>query len=168
MATHDLDITDLAFPASSGNATWQSVEALETNKRYPRMVLVFNDTSSRDDVSLAFEIPKNYVSNPKFVALVRTSATSGNLIVIAAYTVVNVDATESADPSADDEGSISATVAAPGTANRPTEAVMTPATASNFAAGKLCLAKIGRNGAGSDTVAAKMIVERIYFRYDDA
>ena len=166
MATHALDVTDVLMPTNA-NATWQSTEAVHTNKRYARMVLVFNNTSTRDDASGEFTVPENYVGTPTFVVEFGTPATSGGVVWVAAYK--GVAAAASLDPSTDDEGTISATVAANATANVRLTATLTPATPSNFAAGRLIQFKIGRNGAsGSDTAAATAYIERVLFKYADA
>lgn len=168
MATHKIGILGAAtLPDNSGNVYAEPAAVnLQANDHYPNIVFVFRDTSTRDTLGFAFQVPQNYVGTPKIGLIWATTATSGNARLEADITAI-ADG-ESGDPSADQE-SIAATVAVPGTARliKVTELAF---TGSNFAAGDWVQGRIARDGAESgplDTLAASLYLLTAYYSYAD-
>jgi len=167
MATHRADIWGSAtLPDTSGN-TWFEPASISqpTNDRYPQLVARFKDTATKDSIGGNFRVPKNFVSAPVIYVLWTTTATSGNAIWNFDYTAI-AKSGESVDPSADQQA-LTVTTAAPGTTQLTQESSMS-ATAGNFAVDDLVQFKLSRNGAGSDTIAADLIVYGLVFEYADA
>jgi hypothetical protein len=165
MATHRLNILNWAtLPDTSGNVWFEPAAVTQTNDRYAQLVARFKDTSTKDSLGFRFQVPQNYVGTGKFYVCWTSTATSGNAI----WTVDYSSAAQSAslDPSADEE-SLTVTTAAPGSSQTGVVSSMT-ATAADLAAGDECQGKLSRNGAGSDTIAADLVVYDFYFEYTDA
>jgi len=169
MATHHLPILGAAtLPDTSGNV-YQEPAALnlQSNDRYPHLVFVFADTSTRDTLGGVFRVPQNYVGTPKIGLCWACVPTSGDVRWEFDYTAI-ADG-ESADPSADQE-SVGATVTVPGTA-RLLEVTEIALTAGNFAVGDLVQFRIARDGAQAgpaDTMAGSLYLLAAYFSYADA
>lgn len=169
MATHTIPILGAAtLPDTSGNVTPEPTAVnFQSNDRYPNICFKFADTSTRDTLGGAFQVPQNYVGTPKIGLLWGTTVTSGDVRWEFDYTAI-ADA-ESADPSADQE-SVASTVTVPGTARllKKTEIAL---TAGNFAAGDWVEFRIARDGAEAgplDTDAAAVYLLGAYFSYADA
>lgn len=165
MATHRISLGDWAMlPDSSGNVWLEPASITQTNDRYPQLVARFKDTATKDSLGFRFQVPPNYVSSPAFKIVWTTTATSGNAIWTVDYS--SGGPTASLDPSADEE-SLTVTTAAPGSSQTGVVSTVGSATAGNFAAGDICQGKISRNGAGSDTIAADLVIYEAYFEYAD-
>jgi hypothetical protein len=164
VATHRISILGwAALPDTSGNVWLEPAALTQTNDRYAQLVARFKDSATKDSLGFRFQVPQNYVSAPKFYVCWTTTATSGNAIWTADYS--SAGQTASLDPSADEE-SLTVTTAAPGSSQTGVQSSMT-ATAGNFAAGDICQGKISRNGAGSDTIAADLVLYDAFFEYAD-
>ncbi len=164
MATHRISILQFAtMPDTSGNVWLEPAAITQTNDRYAQLVARFKDTSTKDSLGFRFPVPTNYVGNPVFEVIWTTTATSGNAVWTSDYN--SGSKTASLDPSTDEE-SLSVTTAAPGTSQTGVASRMA-ATAGNFAANDICQGKISRNGAGSDTIAADLVVYDVIFEYTD-
>lgn len=164
MATHRISIgTWPLLPDTSGNVWLEPAAVTQTNDRYPQMVARFKDTATKDSLGFRFQVPLNYVSNPKFVVCWTTTVTSGNAVWNVDYN--SAGQTASLDPSADEEN-LSVTTAAPGSSQTGVQSSMS-ATAGNFATGDICQGKLSRNGAGADTIAADLVVYEACFEYQD-
>lgn len=150
-------------PDTSGNAWFEPAAITQTNDRYPQIIARFKDTATKDSIGFRFQVPQNYVNNGKFYVNWTSTATSGNAIFTVDYS--SAAQTASLDPSADEE-SLTVTTAAPGSSQTGVVSTMT-ATAANLAAGDICQGKLSRNGAGSDTIAADLVVYDFYFEYTD-
>jgi hypothetical protein len=168
MATHKIGIIGAATLPDNSGSVYAEPAAInfQSNDRYPNLVWVFRDTSTRDTLGFGFMVPQNYVGTPKIGLVWATTATSGNARLEADLTAV-ADG-ESGDPSADQE-SIAATVAVPGTARliKITELAF---TAGNFSAGDWVIGRIARDGAEAgplDTLAASLYLLAAYFSYSD-
>jgi len=151
------------LPDTSGNVWFEPAALTQTNDRYAQLVVRFKDTATKDTVGMNFKVPQNYVGSPVFGVTWTTTATSGNAIWNVDYASAAVTAT--LDPAADDEA-LTVTTAAPGASQTGVNSTMA-ATAGNFAAGEICQLKLGRNGAGADTIAADLVVYNFYFQYAD-
>lgn len=169
VATHKINILGSAtLPDVSGNVYPEPAALnLQSNDRYPNIVFVFRDTSTRDALGVAFQVPQNYVGTPKIGLVWGTTVTSGDVRLEFDYTAI-ADG-ESGDPSSDQE-STGSTVIVPGTARliKVTEVAL---TGSNFAAGDWVMGRIARDGAEAgpaDTAAASVYLLGAYFSYADA
>src|SRR5690349_3040369 len=155
MATFNIPILGAAtLPDTSGNVYAEPAAVnFESNDRYPGLVFVFADTSTRLKLGVRFRVPDNYVGTAKLRLLWGTTVTSGKVVWEADYTAV-ADG-ENADPSADQESTSSTGVTVPGTA-RLLKVTDIDLTSANFAAGDLVLMSIVRDGADTtnDTAAA--------------
>lgn len=151
------------LPDTSGNTWFEPAALTQTNDRYSQLVARFKDTSTKDSIGFRFQVPQNYVANPKFVVVWTTTATSGNAIWNVDYS--SAGPTASLDPSADEE-SLTVTTAAPGSSQTGVVSSMS-ATAADLATGDICQGKLSRNGAGSDTIAADLVIYDFYFEYTD-
>ncbi len=164
MSTHRISIlTWAALPDTSGNVWFEPAALTQTNDRYPQIVARFKDSATKDSLGFRFQVPQNYVGNGKFIVNWTTTVTSGNAIWNVDYS--SAGQTASLDPSADEEN-LTVTTAAPGSSQTGVQSSMT-ATAANFAAGDICQGKLSRNGAGSDTIAADLVVYEAFFEYTD-
>lgn len=169
MATHKIDLLGAGtLPDTSGNVYQEPASVnMQVNDRYPNLVFVFADTSTRDTLGIAFRVPQNYVGTPLVGLVWATTVTTGNARLEFDYTAI-ADG-ESGDPSADQQ-TVASTVAVPATARliKVTEIAL---TAGNFAAGDLVMARIARDGAEAgplDTAAASVYLLAAYFSYADA
>lgn len=168
MAIHHLDIMGIAsLPDTSGSVYFEPAAInLQANDRYPQLVAVFLDTSTRLVLGGNFRVPVNYVGTPKIGLVWATTVTTGDMRLEGDVTAI-ADG-ESGDPSADQE-SIGATVTVPGTARllKVTELAFTGAT---FAANDLVQFAIARDGAQAgpaDTAAGSLYLLAAYFSYAD-
>lgn len=153
-----------ALPDTSGNVWLEPAALTQTNDRYAQLVARFKDTSTKDSLGIRFPVPNNYVGSPVIEIIWTTTATSGNAIWTCDYSAAAK--TASLDPSADEE-SLTVTTAAPGSSQTGVASRMS-ATAADIAANDIFQGKISRNGAGSDTIAADLVIYDIIFEYADA
>lgn len=164
MATYRLEVFSwAALPDTSSNVWFEPAALTQTNDRYPQVVARFKDTATKDTLGFRFQVPQNFVSTPKFIVNWTTTATSGNAIWNVDYN--SGSATATLDPSSDNEN-LTVTTAAPGSSQTGVASSMS-ATAANLSAGEFCQGKLGRNGAGSDTIAADLVVYGLFFEYQD-
>jgi hypothetical protein len=78
MATHTPSILGAATkPDDSGNVYQEPAAInLQSNDRYPVMVWVFKDSSTRIKLGGVFQIPQNYVGTPKIGVVVAAVPTT--------------------------------------------------------------------------------------------
>ena len=165
MATHRIPILGAATNPHSGDVYFTPLSTIApTNDLYESLVLAFNDTSVKDEVSGIFQVPVNYGGTAANIVVLWTSTvTSGNVVWDFDYNAIGVG--ESADPSSHTDTD-TVTDAAPGTTMLIQEAVIA-LTAGDFAAEDSVLFQFGRDGAASDTLAGIVIVLGLLFEYDD-
>jgi len=149
-------------PDASGDVFFEPQKG--TNGFFDQLVLVFNDTSTKDSVYGSFQVPQNYVGTPKFIVEWTSTATSGNAIFDCDYRAVAIG--ESLDQASAQEA-LTVTDVAPGTTDLMQEALMA-GTAGNFAVGDMVQFILSRDGASADTIAAALTVVGVYFEYTDA
>jgi len=167
MATHRIPILGFStVPDSSGNVFLEPYDVKATNDVWDRLVLIFNDTATRDGIHGGFVVPKNYVGTPKIVVVWTSTATSGNVVWDCDYRAVSGDDSESLDQTTNQE-SVTATDAAPTAAHNRLEAPMA-LTAGNLAADDEVEFTLFRDGTAADTMAAAAIVFSVFFEYADA
>lgn len=163
--TFNLPIYDGLAPDTSGNCWWESSGIALTNDLYPtRQVLRFKDTSTLIYAYASFRVPQNYVGTAKFTYRYAVNATSGNASLKCNYK--SVADGESFDPTTADETPAADTAAVPGTAFLEKERTIS-LTSANLVAGDVVEFAFGRDGAGSDTVAADLLLLGLWFTYAD-
>lgn len=170
MATHDVSMIN-AFTKPDNNGTVYFAPAslnFGSNDRYDHLLLEFSSQSAKHGIAGKFRVPQNYVGTAKVIIEWSTTATTGDVDWEVNYTAVGGDATESLDPSADQEAPADVTDTASGTARRKQTAEIS-LTSSNLAAGDEVLFNFFRDAAAAaDTLAATAYVFGLYFRYNDA
>lgn len=168
MTVHRMSVLGAAtLPDASGNVWPEPASLTQTNDRYPQLVWRFKDTATKDSLGIRFAVPKTYVGSttaPKLIVVWTTTATSGNAIWTFDYS--SAASTASLDPSADEEN-LTVTTAAPASSQTGKESALT-FTGADLAAGDILQGKLSRNGAGSDTIAADLVVYDILFEWADA
>ena len=167
MATFKLDILGHATLPDTSGSVYQEPAAVnfQSNDRYPFLVWVFADTSTRLKLGGTFRVPQNYVGTPKVGLIWATTATTGNSDWEFDYTAIADN--EPGDPSADQEAVDAGAIAADGTA-RDLKVTEIALTAGNFAAGDLVQFVIVRDGSQDDTIAASLYLLAAYFSYTDS
>lgn len=167
MATHRISIFGRMMPDTSGNCWFEPASITQpTNDRYPQMVAIFKDNSTKAGFGGNFRIPKNYNTTPKVYVLWTSTATSGNAVFDFDYTAV-AKTGESVDPAADQE-SLTVTTAAPGTTQLTLESSMS-LTAGNLAIDDLVQFKISRDASdAADTITGvNLACYDVVFEYSD-
>lgn len=169
MATHIIPILGHGTLPDTSGSVYQEPAAVnfQANDRYPHMVWVFADTSTRLTLGGTFRVPNNYVGTAKILVVWGTTVTTGKVVWEFNYTAIA--ATESADPSADQEAVTSTGTTVPGTARLYAQETIT-LTSTNFAAGDTVQFGLARDGLDTtnDTAAASAYVAGVFFQYDDA
>lgn len=168
MATHRIPILGWpTVPDASGNVFFEGYDVKASNDVWDRLVLVFNDTATRDGLHGGFTVPKNYVGSSKFIIVWTSTATSGDVEFDVDYRAVGGDDAESLDQAGTQE-SVNLNDTAPSAANERMECAIT-ATAGNFAADDEVEFTLFRDGTdGGDGIAAAVIVFAVLFEYADA
>jgi hypothetical protein len=168
MATRHIDILGSnTLPDTTGSVYAEPAAVnLQSNDRYPGIVFVFADTSTRLKLGIGFEVPMNYVGTAKIGLLWATTVTSGKVVWEFDYT--SIADTESSDPSADQESTASTGTTVAGTA-RLLKVTEISLTSANLAAGDWVEGVIVRDGAdtSNDTAAASAYLIGAYFSYSD-
>lgn len=166
MATHRISIIGANFiPDSSGNVFFEPYPIKATNDFWKYLVLVFNDTATKDSAYGQFMVPQNYVGSAKFYVVWTSTATTGNVVWEMAYRTVGGDDTTSLDQATAEE-TLTVTDAAPTATDRRLTPSMT-ATDANFAAGETVQFRISRDGTAADTMAAAAQIHDLIFEYAD-
>ena len=169
MAINHIPILGAAtLPDTSGNVYAEPAAInLQSNDRYPGMLFVFKDTSTRLKLGIGFEIPQNYVGTAKIGLIWAVTVTSGKVVWEFDYTAIAN--AESSDPSADQESTSSTGTTVPGTARLITVTEIS-LTSSNLSVGDWVEGVIVRDGADTtnDTAAGDAYLLGAYFSYADA
>jgi len=151
---------------TSGSVFLESINALNTNDRYPSLAWAFADTSTRILLRGSTRVPGDYVSAPRVGIVWATAATSGNARWEFDYT--SIADGETADPNADQE-TVASTVACAGTA-RLLKFSLISLTAANLAPEDIMEWALARDGAEAgplDTIAATCWVVQAFLEYSD-
>ena len=165
MAPPPLNFFGLLAPDFSGSVIPQTTGLLDTNDLMPYLpVLVFKDTATLITAGCSFQIPSNYVGSAVVRLRFKTTLTSGNVLWTLDWVARAVG--ESGDPSAWDESLAGTATAVNGTTNRISE-VSFSLTSSGIVAGDEFFVRIGRNGAGADTVSGSMQLIGAVLEYSD-
>jgi len=165
MATHRIPILGFGTtPDTSGDVFLEGYDTKATNDVWDRLVLVFNDTSTRIGCHGGFVVPKDYAGGAKFIVVWTSTATSGDVEYDVDYRSVGGDDAESLDQTSNQE-SLNQNDTAPSAAHERMECSLT-ATAGNFVADDEVEFTLFRDGTdGGDTIAAAVIVFSVLFEY---
>ena len=168
MATHRRSILGFAtVPDDSGDVFFEPYSVKATNDVWKRLVLIFNETSSRRGLRGAFNVPKDYVGSPKIIVVWTAIATSGDVEWDFDYRAVGGNDVESLDQTGTQQ-SVNIADTAPSAIHERLEAVLA-LTAANLAADDTVLFELFRDGVDAgDTMAAAAIVHDVLFEYSDA
>lgn len=168
MATHRIPILGWQTkPDASGEVFFEPHSIKATNDNWDHLVLVFNNSSSRDGISGVFEVPQDYVGTAVISVVWTTTATSGDVEWDFDYRAIGGNDTESLDQATAQE-SLNQNDTAPSAAHERLTASLSM-TGSNLAAGDTVEFTLFRDGTdGGDTLAAAAIVHGVYFQYSDA
>ncbi len=139
-----------------------------TNDRYNHLVLVFNDTGTKDGIAGLFDVPQNYVDTANLVIVWTTTATTGDVDADFDYRAIGGNDTESLDPSTDQENATGNDTAPSATDERMELSISL--TDGNFAAGDSVSYNFSRDGVteGGGGIAAAVRVYGLFFEYNDA
>lgn len=165
MATYRVPILGFATkPDTSGEVFFEPNSIKGTNDFFEELVLVFNDSATKDSVFGSFMVPQNYSSSANFVVVWKTTATSGDVEFDFDYRAVA--AGESLDQATAQE-SLNQNDTAGGSADLRQDASLS-ATDGNFSAGDIVQFLLSRDGTDAgDTISAAVTVHGVYFEYDD-
>lgn len=168
MATHRIPIINWSsVPDSSGNVFPEGYDVKATNDVWDRLVMIFNDTATRDGFHGGFTIPKNYVGTANLIVVWTTTATTGDVEWDFDYRAVGGNDTESLDQAGTQE-SVNAADTAPSAAHERLE-LSIALTSANFAADDEVTYTFFRDGTDAgDTMAAAAILFNLLFEYSDA
>ena len=168
MATFRLPILGAnTVPDSSGEVFFEPYTIKATNDNWGHMVLIFNDSATRNGLRGAFDVPQNYVGSANIIIHWTATATSGDVEWDFDYRAVGGDDTESLDQATAQE-SVNQNDTAP-SAIHERMTVTLALTAGNFAAGDTVEFELFRDGTDAgDTMAAAAIVHQVLFEYADA
>lgn len=169
MATHRIPILGIGTIPNPGvnDVFLEPYSVKATNDVWDRLIVVFNDTSTRIGLTGGFTVPKNYVGNAKFIVVWTSTATSGDVEWDIDYRAVSGDDSESLDQTSNQE-SLNNNDTAPGAAHRRMECTLT-ATAGNFAVDDEVEFELFRDGTdGGDTIAAAVMLFTLLFEYTDS
>ncbi len=152
-------------PGASGEVFFEPNSVKGTNDFFDEMVLVFNDTATKDALYGKFQVPQNYVGSAKILISWTSTATSGDVEWDFDYRAIASG--ESLDQ-ATAQQSLNQNDTAPGTTDLMQTAELTP-TASNFTAGDVVQFILYRDGTDAgDTISAAVTVHDVSFEWADA
>ena len=167
MATHRMPVLGSGtIPDSSGDVFFEPYSIKATNDEWNRLVLIFNDTSTRIGMHGGFTIPENFVDNPSLIIVWTSASTGSGIVWDLDYITVGGDDSESLDQFRDAISGVGDS--GPTTAHNRMESSI-PLYPSYFVANDEVEFKLFRDGTDvGDTLAAAVIVFNILFEYDDA
>ena len=151
--------------AANGNVYPAPSSSVLTNDLYPGVVLIFQDTGTKDSVSGRWRVPANYVGSSAMKLAWASGGTSGNNVVWD-LDYRAIASGEGMDPTTHQE-SITVTEADDTTAWDLVVSSIT-ITAGNLAAGDIVEFLLSRDGANaSDTLASDVALFWAEFQYAD-
>lgn len=168
MGTRSVDIfTFGTIPDTGGGVFVSNFDQYATNDVWKRLVLVFNDTATRDGLHGGFDVPEDYVDSANLVLTWTSTATSGDVEWDFDYRAVGGDDTEGLDQATAQESVNSNDTAPTSALNRLKHTIAL--TDSNFSAGDEVEFILFRDGTdGGDGMAAAALLFRAKFQYADA
>jgi len=167
-ATHRVPIIGwAAVPEISGDVFFEPYTVKATNDLFGRMVLIFNDTATKDSLMGGFTVPQNYVGTANLVIVWTSTATTGDVEWDFSYRAVGGNDTESLDQSSYQQ-EVNSNDTAPSATDERME-ITIALTDGNFVAGDNVQFTFSRDGTdGGDGMAAAAILFELYFEYNDS
>lgn len=154
-------------PDNSGDVFVEPYTIKATNKKWERLVFVFNDTSTPVALHGGFTIPEEYEDEAKIIVSWTSTATSGSVAWDFYYRAVGGDDSESLDQSGVQQA-VTFVDNAPSSAYNKLESIIL-LTDENLTAGDEVEFDLIRDGANaSDTMSAAAILFNALFEYDSA
>ena len=150
-------------PDTSGEVFFEPYTIKDTAAVIDPLVLIFNNSGTKDGLRGSFRVPENYVGTAKLLVVWTANATSGTFIID--WSVLTRSGAEDMGAAAT-RTTETVTDTKTGTAFVREEASLT-LTDADYAAGDEVLFEIFRDTI-NDTMAAAAIVFGIYFEYEDA
>lgn len=168
MATHRLSILGWQTrPDDTGDVFFEPYSIKATNDQWQHLVLVMNDTATRNGVYGVFDVPQNYVGTANLIVVWTSTATSGDIEADFDYRAVGGNDTESLDQAGTQE-SVNSNDTAPSAAHERME-LSIALTDGNFSAGDTVEFFFPRDGTDAgDTMAAAALIFGLFFEYADA
>ena len=166
-ATHRIAILGFqTVPDTSGNVFFEPYPIKATNDNWGYLVLVFNDTATKDCIHFAFDVPQNYSAGAAFIVHWTSTATTGDVEWDIDYRAIGGNDTESLDQATAQEALNQNDTAPSATDERMTTTLTT--TVTNFAAGDTVQGFFCRDGTdGGDGISAAVTVHSFLFQYTD-
>ena len=167
MATKRQSIISWSSRPDESEKVWFEPQNVQLDDdTYTGLVLVFNDSETKDSLHGRFAVPQDYDSAAKVVInWAAAAAGTGDRDVVFDLSYRTVDAGEDLDGSATD-ATDSVTTAAPESKGELVESVIT-ATEGDFAAGDEVQFIVSRDGTAADELSADVLVVGVYFEYSD-
>jgi len=167
MAIHRIPILGWqTLPDTIGDVFLQPADVKATNDVWDRLVFVFNNTSARDGLHGAFNVPKNYVGTANLIVVWTSTATSGDVEWDFDYRAIGGNDAESLDQTGTQE-SVNANDTAPSATDERME-ISISLTNANFAADDTVLFTLFRDGTDAgDTITAAVQLIDLFFEYTD-
>lgn len=168
MATQRISILNHStVPDGGGDVFFEPYDVKATNDVWKFLVLILNDTATRDGLRGRFEIPQNYVGSAKIIPVWTSTAITGDVEFDFDYRAVGGNDVESLDQTGTQE-SVNVNDTAPSAIHERMEASLT-LTSANLAAGDTVEYEFFRDGTDAgDTISAAVIVVDVLFEYSDA
>lgn len=168
MATHRVSILNaFSKPEAGGDVRIEPSSQHLTNDLYDHLIVVFDNTATRDGIHGIFTVPQNYVDTANLVLIWTTAATTGDVEWDFDYGAIGGNDVETLDPSTDQQ-SVNAADTAPSATFERME-ISIALTDANFAAGDVVPFTLFRDGTDAgDTLADEALLFAAYFEYADA
>jgi hypothetical protein len=143
---------------------FESYSVKATNDLLGGLVLIMNDSATRNGIRGRFQVPQNFVGSAKIIIDWTATATTGDVEFDFDYRAIA--AGETLDPATAQE-SVNINDTAPSTAHDRLTAEIT-LTDANFSVGDQVLFELFRDGTDAgDTMAASAIIFGVYLEYAD-
>ena len=168
MATLRLPILGWAtLPDTSGNVFLEPYPVKATNDNWGKLIVVFNDTASRDGIHGSFNVPKDYTDTANLIVVWTTTATTGDVEWDFDYRAVGGNDSESLDQATAQE-SVNSNDTAPSATDERME-ISIALTDGNFAADDTVSFTLFRDGTDAgDTISAAVQIHDLLFEYNNA
>lgn len=164
MATHRIPILGHAtVPDVSGEVFFEPYAIEDTGAVINPLVLVFQNSGTKDGVRGSFQVPQNYVGSPVLRIVWTANATSGT--VVFDWSVLPRSGTEDMGAAAARTTETDSTTKGGTAFTRETNDITL--TAGDYVAGDEVLFELFRDTI-TDTMAASALVFGVYFEYADA
>lgn len=154
-------------PEAGGDVRLEPASQHLTTGLYDHLIVVFDDTATRDGIHGIFTVPQNYVGTANLVLVWTANAITGSVEWDFDYRAIGGNDLETLDPTTDQE-SVNAADVAPSAVFERME-ISISLTDANFAAGDVVPFTLFRDGTDAgDTLVAAALLFAAYFEYADA